>query len=90
MYLSVQGQFCVTIQKILIYNFPVLMLLAKGFLPLDAIFTRFCAIDVSLALFLLSNWHILKVGSKAASYPGTLKFMYNYKGTPLHACYFVY
>ena len=35
----------------LIYNFPVLMLLAKGFLPLDARFTRFCAIDVGLALF---------------------------------------
>ena len=51
MYLSVQGQFCVTIQKMLIYNFPVLMLLAKGFLPLDARFTRFFAIDISLALF---------------------------------------
>ena len=59
MYLFVQGQSCVAIQKILIYNFPVLMLLAKGILPLDARFTRFCGIDVSLALFLLSNWHIL-------------------------------
>ena len=47
------------LQKILIYNLPVLMLLAKGFLPLDARFTRFCANDVSLALSSLSNWHVL-------------------------------
>ena len=59
MYLSVQGQFCVTIQKILIYNFPVLVLLAKEFLPLDARFTRFCAIDVSSVFALkLAHTHL--------------------------------
>ena len=71
------------------------MLLAKGSSPSMLDSQGFVQLMLDLA------WHCFcsqtgtyiltfKVDSKAASYPGTLKFMYNYKGTPLHACYFVY
>ena len=59
------------------------MLDSQGFvqLMLDLAWDCFCS---------QIGTYSLKVDSKAASYPGTLKFMYNYKGTPLRACYFVY
>ena len=67
----------------------MLMLLAKGFLPLDS--QGFVQLMLAWHCFCYQiGTYSLKVDSKAASCPGTLKFMYNYKGTPLRTCYFVY